>query len=190
MKVSLRTGSLRRLVVGLVTAALIGTGAVTQAAASPVHLRSRSAATQQAPADFYRLRNLVTGDHFHTSSVDEVVAAIQNDNYVYEGVTAHLPSPDTPGAVPFYRLWNPETGDRFHTTNWDEVIVAIQTYKYRYEGIRAYVYPANSSQGMPFYRLRSKDTGDHFHTTSWTEVMTAIQQYNYLYEGVGANVLP
>jgi hypothetical protein len=180
-------GRLATVVVSAVVALVVGGSVV------PVHASGRAEATQQgiqpqAVTVFYRLYNPRTGDHFHTSGWEEVIAAISNDGYKYEGIGANVFSTQEPGTVPFYRLFHPGTGDHFHTTNWQEVLTATLNDGYSYEGVHAYVYPGGSGQGIPFYRLHHPGTRDHYHTTNWAEVVAATSNDGYKYEGIGANV--
>jgi hypothetical protein len=184
-----RAVSLFATLVVTLAAVVIGSGVSAPAFAGRPSQVFNTGVSTVAPTNFYRLFNPLRGDHFHTTSLDEVSSAVSSGTYRYEGVGALVSSTVDTGLVPFYRLFNPGRFDHFHTTNWNEVISAVSSGTYRYEGIAGYVYPANSTSGVPFYRLFNPSSFDHFHTTNWNEVISAVASGTYRYEGIGARVL-
>lgn len=95
----------------------------------------------------YRYWNPEGGDHFYTTSWQEVGEG--RWGWGYEGVQCFVAPSQLPGTAPLYRYWNPDIADHFYTTSWDEL--AEGRWGWGYEGVQCYVWPtaAGSSGGAP-----------------------------------------
>jgi hypothetical protein len=135
-----------------------------------------------------------TGDHFYTTSAQELAGAIAGVGYVSEGVACWvfpLPTPPIPppgGTTPLYRLFNWGNGDHFYTTSAAERDGAIQNAGYADEGVACYVYANPASNTTPLFRLFNPANGDHFYTTSGLERDNAVQNGGYINEGIACHV--
>jgi hypothetical protein len=135
-----------------------------------------------------------TGDHFYTTSAQELAGAIAGVGYVSEGVACWvfpLPTPPIPppgGTTPLYRLFNWGNGDHFYTTSVAERDGAIQNAGYADEGVACYVYANPASNTTPLFRLFNPANGDHFYTTSGLERDNAVQNGGYINEGIACHV--
>ena len=132
----------------------------------------------------YRYWNGGAGDHFYTTSWDE----LRDGNYGWalEGVQAFVSPDPRPGLVPLHRYWNPDIADHFYTTSWDEL--GGGNYGWGYEGVQCYVAPDPQPGTVPLHRYWNPDIGDHFYTTSWDELGGG--NYGWGYEGVQCYVWP
>jgi hypothetical protein len=138
-------------------------------------------------AEFFRLLNPTTGDHFYTTDAAERDTAIQRHGYVDEGTEALVGPVAAPGLVPFYRLWN----GRFHlyTTDAAERDTAIQRHGYVSEGIAAHVAATPLPGTVPLYRAYNPERGDHLYTTRVAE-FDYLTPAPYVSEGIAAYVAP
>jgi hypothetical protein len=139
-------------------------------------------ATGSTPDPLYRLRN---NDHLFTTSFDEVISAIQNYGYIYEGIAAKCFTSQQPGTEPLYRLNGTRVTDHFYTTSEQEAEIAVVQYGYVREGIACYVYGSQASGSCPFYRV-ALSNGTHFFTQSWQEILNVLGAGGNTYEGVAA----
>jgi predicted HAD superfamily Cof-like phosphohydrolase len=141
---------------------------------------SSSISTNTVP--FYRLER---GDHFYTTSADEMAKALAA-GYKFEEIAAYVYATENGETVAFYRLVNPRAGqnDHLYTTSVAEVNEAIATGGYKFEGIAAYIYATENSGTVAFYRLVSSS---HFYTTSEAEKQKALAD-GYQSEGIAGYV--
>jgi hypothetical protein len=143
-------------------------------------------ATGSTPDPLYRLRN---NDHLFTTSFDEVISAIENYGYIYEGIAAKCFTSPQPGTEPLYRLNGTRVTDHFYTTSEQEAEIAVVQYGYVREGIACYVYGSQAAGSCPFYRV-ALSNGTHFFTQSWHEILNVLGAGGNTYEGVAAYLPP
>jgi subtilisin family serine protease len=156
-------------------------GRVSGAGANtPNHLLfSRNSTIKRAP--FFRYFNRGNGDHFYTSSWNELGGA-GFSNWKYEGVQGYLSPKFIANTTALYRYFNTRNGDHFYTTNWGE-LGSAGSNGWRYEGVAGYVPTYNSSDTAQLFRYFNTSSGDHFYTTNWNE-LGAGGSGNWVYEGV------
>jgi Repeat of unknown function (DUF5648) len=83
---------------------------------------------------FHLARHSVSGDNFYSTDFAEIQFAVQNNGFVYIGVSAYVAPPGED--FPLYRMYNPSSGDHFYTPFWGEVLSA-QNIGYVYERVAA-----------------------------------------------------
>ncbi len=113
--------------------------------------------------NLYRLYNPNSGEHFYTSSLDEMLYLAER-GWRYEGVG--WVAPVTSG-MPVYRMYNPNAGDHHYTTNAVERDM-LRKAGWRYEGIGWY---SDTSSGTAVFRQYNPNatSGSHNFTASAEE---------------------
>jgi hypothetical protein len=126
----------------------------------------------------YRYWNGGAGDHFYTTSWDELRDG--NHGWGSEGVQCFVSPEPRPGLVSLHRYWNPSIADHFYTTSWDEL--GGGNHGWGYEGIQCYVAPTQLPGTVPLHRYWNPSIGDHFYTTNWDELGGG--NHGWGYEGI------
>ncbi|HSX00847.1 MAG TPA: hypothetical protein VLF67_01280 [Candidatus Saccharimonas sp.] len=135
----------------------------------------------------YRLSNWRTHERMITINPYEAILAPINDNgWIYEGVTFHAGTPDLPGAVPVYRLSNWRTHERLFTNSYYEAQMAVANDPgWIYEGPAFYSIPCSAST-TTIYRMANYLTAERLFTPSKYEVDYAVAHYpGWVDDGVG-----
>lgn len=151
---------------------------VNRGAGSPNHLLySRSSTINRYP--FFRYFNNRGGDHFYTTSWNELGGGFGAWNY--EGVQGYLAPTQIANTDKLYRYYNTKNGDHFYTTNWSE-LGAGGNNGWVYEGVAGYVPTVVSADTAKLHRYFNTTSGDHFYTTNWNELGAGGGSWRY--EGV------
>ncbi|CAM1344608.1 conserved hypothetical protein [Tenacibaculum amylolyticum] len=132
----------------------------------------------------YRYYNRGNGDHFYTTSYNELGGG--RSGYVLEGIQCKVYETKIAGTLPVYRYYNRNNGDHFYTTNYNELGGGRNGYVL--ERILGYVYPNYDCDRIPLYRYYNSRNGDHFYTTNYHELGGG--RSGYIYEGILGYVAP
>jgi surface antigen len=126
----------------------------------------------------YRLYNPYSGEHFYTSSVNEVCMLVV-EGWQYEGAGWVAPATSS---TPVYRLYNPYAGDHHYTTSSFERDHLIDV-GWNDEGIGWY---SDDTRSVPVYRQYNPyaEVGTHNYTTSAYE-RDSLVGIGWRDEGVG-----
>jgi hypothetical protein len=126
----------------------------------------------------HRLYNPYSGEHFYTSSVNEVCMLVV-EGWQYEGAGWVAPATSS---TPVYRLYNPYAGDHHYTTSSFERDHLIEV-GWNDEGIGWY---SDDTRSVPVYRQYNPyaEVGTHNYTTSAYE-RDSLVGIGWRDEGVG-----
>lgn len=129
----------------------------------------------------YRLSSSY-GAHFYTTSIPEVISAIQLHGYHLESVAAYVANDPNSGLSPLYRLVYPKNATFYYTALAASRDIAIKA-GYIDLGVAAYVASSPGTGLTPLYSLYVPATTDYFYTTSTTELLHAAA-IGYRYTGI------
>jgi len=137
----------------------------------------------------YRYWNETIGDHFYTTSFNELRDG--NSHWVRQDDMGRIAGNETcriPNGKAIYRYWNSGIGDHFYTTSRNELGEGRNGYKD--EGIIGYASPVNHPNHgtMALHRYWNPTIKDHFYTTDWNELGSGGDGYRY--EGIIGYVFP
>lgn len=142
----------------------------------------------------YRLYG--SSHHFYTTDKAERDSAINNANYVDEGIAGWVFAEKIPGTVALYRFVKeiPDYGTRHYYAINSVARNAAINDGYKSEGICCYVSSKQDDSNLPFFHLylapkplnQAKSNAingggdDHLYTTSSKEKFDAINKYGYI----------
>lgn len=109
----------------------------------------------------YRIYNPHSGEHFYTTSFDEMITLSFKRNWILEGIGWNAPAKSS---IPVYRLFNATNTEHHFTTDYLEKQTLIGL-GWRDEGISWY---SDEKQTVPLYRQYNPNVqcGKHNYTTS------------------------
>ena len=121
--------------------------------------------TDDGTIPMYRVYNPNSGEHFYTSSFNELTS-ICNVGWSYEGVAWYAPA----SGDNVYRMYNPNTGDHHYTLNPAERDMLVNV-GWNYEGVCWY-----SSGDTPVYRAYNPyaTAGSHHYAISSGEIASLV----------------
>lgn len=121
--------------------------------------------TTTETVNMHRLYNKNSGEHFYTSSSEEMYHLVSL-GWNYEGIGWTAPTTGTP----VYRLYNANGGEHHYTMSESERDTLINV-GWSYEGIGWYSADPNMSNAVPLYREYNPNAfaNNHNYTTSKTE---------------------
>jgi hypothetical protein len=128
--------------------------------------------------DMYRMYNPNSGEHFYTSSKEEI-KTLEDAGWVEEGIGFKALAKS---AYPMYRLYNPVAGDHHYTGSMEERDSLIRA-GWIAEGIAWY---SSDDSGVPQFRLYNPNakSGAHHYTASKEEKENLIKA-GWKDEGIG-----
>lgn len=122
----------------------------------------------------YRFFDTTNGDHFYTSSVDEINQILKNQPaYQFEGVVGASPNAGA-GTQDVFRFYDTSSGTHFYTASAserDQILKAIPSYHYEGVAFEAYTDPSSlGSSGETMERFYNSNTHAHFYTSNAGEI--------------------
>lgn len=129
--------------------------------------------TNQLHAE-YRFFDTKTGDHFFTTSTDELNQILKTaPDYRYEGVVGAAPDKGV-DTEDVFRFYDTKTGDHFYTTSTaerDQILKSLPEYTYEGVAFEAYTNPATvGSSGETFERFYNTNTHLHMYSADPNEI--------------------
>jgi len=169
-----------------------GSGAV-------VELTLRRDANAASATPVYRFWSSTKRAHFFTADLAErdfVIAAYDDDEWLYEGEAYRAFPSAVGGAQPLYRFWSARYQGHFYTADLAErdfVIAAYPDDEWLYEGVAYYVYPSGVDVpgAIGVARFWSAEFRHHFYTADAAEREAVIELYPdnvWRYEGFAFEV--
>ncbi len=131
----------------------------------------------------FRYFDVGTGDHFYTTSINELDGGNTNSNlttgYRFEGVGFFAFPTQVANSVPVFRYFNTGNGDHFYTTNFNELKNGGNGWVL--ENRQAFfVYTSAINGSLPI--LRFYNGKDHFYTKNTNEFATPVGMGTYRLE--------